>query len=83
MSSNILKNAQASSMGVDFDPTNKKHRAAYAFFTTNSRWPENMRFNVDWPSTSVVSTVERSLARHAIRSELKELDAATSTKVAA
>jgi hypothetical protein len=76
MTSNILSTVAAASHGVDFDPTNKKHRAAYAHFSTQKRWPEGMRFKSEWPSTSVVATVERKLVQHAIRSELKDLETA-------
>jgi hypothetical protein len=76
MSSNILSSVAASSIGVEFDPTNKKHRAAYAHFATKNRWPEGVRFKSEWPSTSVVATVERKLVQHAIRSELKDIEAA-------
>ena len=82
MSSNILSNVQTSA--IEFDPMNKKHRAAYAHFSSKKRWPDGFRFMTEWPSTSVVATVERKLALHAIRSELKELDVATNKlKVAA
>lgn len=76
MTSNILSSVSAASLAVEFDPANKKHRAAYAHFATQNRWPDNTRFRSEWPSTSVVATVERKLVQHAIRSELKELEAA-------
>lgn len=82
MTSNILSSVVKASMGVDFDPANKKHRAAYAHFSTQSRWPDGMRFKSEWPSTSVVATVERKLVQHAIRSELKELETAAAVAAA-
>lgn len=82
MSSNILSNVAAASLGIEFDPTNKKHRAAYAHFMTKNRWPDGVRFKSEWPSTSVVATVERKLVQHAIRSELKDLET-SSLKAAA
>ena len=78
MSSTILANVAVHSHGVEFDPSNKKHRMAYAHFLTMNRWPEGVRFKQEWPNTSVVTTVERKLIQHILRSELKakELEAA-------
>lgn len=83
MASNILSSVTAANAAIEFDAANKKHRAAYAYFTSNKRWPEGVRFRPEWPSTSVVSTVESKLAMHAIRTELKELQESVPAVVAA
>ena len=63
---------------VDFDPFNKKHRAAFLEFKLSGKWPSSMRFNLDPLYTNVPSMINQKLLKfyfnrdRAIPTELKE-----------
>lgn len=52
---------------IKFDPTNPKHRAAYATWELTGKWP--IRFQTEWPLVTVPQTVLSALARHACKKE--------------
>lgn len=63
---------------VDFDPFNKKHRAAFLEFKLTGKWPCNLRFNLDPLYNNVPSMINQKLLDfyfnrdRAIPTELKE-----------
>jgi hypothetical protein len=63
---------------VDFDPSNKKHRAAFLEFKLSGKWPCNLRFNLDPLYNNVPSMINQQLLDfyfnrdRAIPKELKE-----------
>lgn len=63
---------------VDFDPFNKKHRAAFLEFKLTGKWPSNLRFNLDPLYNNVPSMINQKLLDfyfnrdRAIPTELKE-----------
>lgn len=68
---------------VTFDPENKHHRLFYAMFHDTGRWsPQAPRFQVEWPHTSAVTTINTKLTRFALRRELAKLEAVTATLAA-
>ena len=46
---------------VDFNPSNKKHRAAFLEFKLTGRWPDNLRFNLDPLYVSVPTMINQKL----------------------
>lgn len=46
---------------IDFDPTNKKHRAIFLEFKTLGKWPSNTRFNLDPLYGNVPSMINQKL----------------------
>lgn len=46
---------------VDFNPSNKKHRAAFLEFKLSGRWPDNIRFNLDPLYVSVPTMINQKL----------------------
>ena len=46
---------------VDFNPSNKKHRAAFLEFKLTGRWPDNLRFNLDPLYISVPTMINQKL----------------------
>lgn len=54
-----------------FEPSNKVHREAFAFFLVHKKWPDGIRFQEEHPFTSAVTTIEAKLTHWAIRSEIK------------
>lgn len=55
---------------VRFEPENKAHRAAFANFLINKKWPEGVRFLEEWPHTSAVTTIQTKLTEYALRKEI-------------
>jgi hypothetical protein len=58
---------------INFDATNKSHRAAFAYFRVNGKWPNGMRFIEEYPYTSAVTTAESKLIEWTLRKELAAL----------
>lgn len=46
---------------VDFNPSNKKHRAAFLEFKLTGRWPDSLRFNLDPLYVSVPTMINQKL----------------------
>ena len=54
-----------------FDPANVDHKKAYIEFLRSGKWNGRM-FHVEWPTTSVVRTIERKLINFALGEEVYE-----------
>jgi hypothetical protein len=46
---------------VDFNPSSKKHRAAFLEFKLTGKWPDNLRFNLDPLYVSVPTMINQKL----------------------
>lgn len=66
---------------VIFEPENKKHRAAFAHFLVNQKWPTGVRFIEEWPHTSAVTTIQTKLTHYALRKEMAAIVAANDVLV--
>jgi hypothetical protein len=65
--SSILKNTPA----VKFDASNAEHRKAYVGFLNNGVW--SVKFELDWPFTSIPSLALFELAAYACK-DVGEID---------
>lgn len=70
MPSDMKANLEASRNPTMFEPENKHHRQAFAHFLENGKWPNGIRFAVEWPHTSAVTTIQTKLCNYALRKEL-------------
>ena len=50
---------------IDFDASNKAHRAAWVTFNDTGHWP--VAFNAEWPHVTVPGTVLHKIAEWACR----------------
>lgn len=68
---------------VVFDPDNKHHRLFFAMFLDTGRWsPQAPRFQVEWPHTSAVTTIQTKLTKYALRRETAKLESMTAALAA-
>lgn len=56
---------------IDFDPKNADHRKAALKFFREGTW--DLKFNPEWPCTTVPQTILLKLAEYACQKEMKEL----------
>lgn len=56
---------------IDFDPKNAEHRAAALKFFRDGVW--DIKFNSEWPCTTVPQTILLKLAEYACQKEMKEI----------
>ena len=56
---------------IDFDPKNPEHRMAALKFFRNGVW--ELKFNAEWPCTTVPQTILLKLAEYACQKEMKDL----------
>lgn len=56
---------------VDFDPKNTEHRKAAIKFFREGIW--DIKFNSEWPCTTVPQTILLKLAEFACQKEMKEI----------
>jgi hypothetical protein len=54
-----------------FDPTNSRHKEAYANWVVNGKWSIN--FEIEWPLVTVPQTVLTKLANHLCSEEINKL----------
>ena len=56
---------------IDFDPKNAEHRKAALKFFREGTW--DLKFNAEWPCTTVPQTILLKLAEYACQKEMKEI----------
>ena len=66
---------------IDFDPKNSDHRKAALKFFREGTW--DLKFNAEWPCTTVPQTILLKLAEYACQKEMKEIHNAEGLQYAA
>jgi len=56
---------------IDFDPKNAEHRKAALKFFREGTW--DLKFNPEWPCTTVPQTILLKLAEYACQKEMREI----------
>ena len=56
---------------IDFDPKNADHRKAAVKFFREGTW--DLKFNAEWPCTTVPQTILLKLAEFACQKEMKQI----------
>ena len=63
---------------IDFDPKNSEHRKAALKFFREGTW--DIKFNAEWPCTTVPQTVLLKLAEFSCQKEMKSIHDAEGVK---
>jgi hypothetical protein len=63
---------------IDFDPKNSEHRKAALKFFREGTW--DIKFNAEWPCTTVPQTVLMKLAEFSCQKEMKAIHDAEGVK---
>ena len=66
---------------IDFDPKKSDHRKAALKFFREGTW--DLKFNTEWPCTTVPQTILLKLAEYACQKEMKEIYSAEGIKYTA